>query len=64
MVASAIDIIVHVARFSDGTRKITGITEVGGLKEGTQLDLRDVFVFEHKGLDTDGKIFKGKIYKN
>ena len=56
MIASAIDVIVHVTRFSDGTRKITGITEVAGLKENFQLDLRDVFVFEHKGLDSDGKV--------
>lgn len=55
MIASAIDIIVHVNRFSDGTRKITGITEIVGIKD-TQLDLKDIFVFEQTGLDKDGKI--------
>ncbi len=55
MIASAIDIIVHVARFSDGSRKITGITEVAGLEKDFQLDLRDVFVFEHKGRSEDGR---------
>ncbi len=56
MIASAIDIIVHVARFSDGSRKITGVTEVVGMAEGFQLDLRDIFVFEHKGLDPNGTV--------
>ncbi len=56
MVASAIDIIVHIARFSDGSRKITGITEVVGIKEDFQLDLRDVFVFQHKGMNAEGVV--------
>ncbi len=56
MVASAIDIVVHVARFSDGSRKITGITEVVGMKENFQLDLKDVFIFDQKGKDEDGRI--------
>jgi len=56
MVASAIDVIVHVARFSDGSRKITGITEVVGMKENFQLDLKDVYVFDQKGKDDDGRI--------
>lgn len=56
MIASAIDVIVHIARFSDGTRKITGITEVVGILSDAQLDLRDVFVFEQTGIDKDGKI--------
>jgi septum site-determining protein MinD len=56
MVASAIDIIVHVARFSDGTRKITGISEVTGLSKDFQCELEDVFVFKQTGLDSDGKI--------
>lgn len=56
MIASAIDIIVHIARFSDGTRKITGVSEVVGLSSDFQLDLKDVFVFRQKGMDADGKI--------
>jgi len=56
MVASAIDIVVHVARFSDGTRKITGITEVVGMLPDYQLDLRDIFVFAPKGRDNNGVV--------
>ena len=61
MIASAIDVIVHVARFSDGSRKITGVTEVVGMQEGFQLDLRDVFIFEQKGLDSNGSVLG--VYK-
>lgn len=60
MIASAIDVIVHVARFSDGSRKITGVTEVAGLEKDFQLDLRDVFVFEQYGREEDGTI-KGEF---
>ncbi|MEW5894862.1 MAG: ATPase, T2SS/T4P/T4SS family [Candidatus Omnitrophota bacterium] len=56
MIASAIDIVVHVARFSDGSRKITGITEVAGLERDFQLDLRDVFVYEQRGRTEEGVI--------
>ncbi|OGX08095.1 MAG: hypothetical protein A2Z88_07340 [Omnitrophica WOR_2 bacterium GWA2_47_8] len=54
MIASAIDVIVHVARYSDGSRKITGVTEVIGLTKDFQVDLRDIFVFQHKGMDANG----------
>ncbi len=59
MVASAIDMVVHINRFSDGTRKLTGITEVVGLDKEFQLVLADVFVFEQKGIDRDGNVLGG-----
>ena len=56
MVASAIDIIVHVNRYSDGSRKITGITEVTGLTEDFQVQLQDIYIFKQTGIDPEGKI--------
>lgn len=56
MIASAIDVIVHINRFSDGTRKLTGITEVTGLDRDYQVQMADVFVFRQKGIDATGKI--------
>ncbi|MFA5089204.1 MAG: ATPase, T2SS/T4P/T4SS family [Candidatus Omnitrophota bacterium] len=56
MVSTAIDVVVHIARFSDGSRKITGITEVAGLDDLFQVVLKDIFIFEHKGMDSEGKI--------
>ncbi len=57
MVASAIDIIVHTARLSDGSRKILQITELLGLEEDLMtIKMRDIFVFVQTGVSPDGKI--------
>ena len=54
-VASAVDLFVQVARFSDGTRRVTHITEVVGM-EGDMVTLQDVFLFEKTGLTESGKV--------
>src|SRR5271155_943832 len=54
-VTSAIDLMVQVARFSDGTRKITYITELIGL-EGEQVTMQDIFLFEKSGIAENGKV--------
>jgi pilus assembly protein CpaF len=54
-IASAVQIIVQQARLSDGSRKITHITEVQGM-EGDTLLLQDIFLFDQKGRGADGKI--------
>lgn len=56
MVASAINIVVHVSRFSDGSRKITGISEVTGKLNDGLPEMKDVFVFKHKGINADGMV--------
>jgi pilus assembly protein CpaF len=48
-VASAIELIVQIARMSDGTRKVTGM-------EGEVITMQDIFVFEKVGVTEDGKI--------
>jgi pilus assembly protein CpaF len=53
--ASAINVIIQVTRLSDGTRKVTGITEVTGI-EGEMVTMQDIFVFERSGLRRDGKV--------
>ncbi len=54
-VASAVDLIVHQTRFRDGGRRVTHVTEVGGL-EGEDVVLRDLFAFDRAaGLDVDGR---------
>jgi pilus assembly protein CpaF len=54
-VSSAIDLIVHQARFQDGSRRITHVTEVVGM-EGSVITLQDLFVFDHRmGLDPSGR---------
>ena len=54
-VSSAIDLIVQLNRFSDGSRKVTHITEVTGM-EGQTITLQDIFVFRQKGLDKKGRV--------
>ncbi len=54
-VASAINLFVQISRFSDGTRRITAITECTGM-EGETLSMQDIFVFERLGLDEHGRV--------
>jgi pilus assembly protein CpaF len=58
-IAGALDLIVQQSRLKDGTRKITNITEVQAM-EGDVIVLQDIFVFEQRGVDSDGKII-GKL---
>jgi pilus assembly protein CpaF len=58
-ISSAIDIIVQESRFSCGSRRVTHVTEVGGLESGV-ITLQDVFVFKEEGFGADGKI-QGKF---
>ncbi len=59
-IASAIHIIVQAARMSDGTRRVTHITEVTGTT-GDIVSMQDIFLFEKRGVDKDGKV-KGRFY--
>jgi pilus assembly protein CpaF len=54
-VASAVDLFVQVSRFSDGSRRVTHITEVTGM-EGELVTLQDLFVFEKNGVTDQGKV--------
>ncbi len=54
-IASAVDLIVHEARFSDGSRRITHVTEVMGL-EGSQAVMQDIFEFHQTGVSPEGRI--------
>ncbi|MCS7224317.1 MAG: CpaF family protein [Armatimonadetes bacterium] len=54
-IASAVDLIVHLSRLSDGSRKTVSITEVQGLEKEVVL-LQEIYAFEQKGLDSQGKV--------
>jgi pilus assembly protein CpaF len=54
-ISSAVDVIVHMSRLRDGTRKITFITEVAGM-EGDVVVLSDIFKFNQTGVDAEGRI--------
>jgi pilus assembly protein CpaF len=53
-IASAIHLIIQVARFADGSRRITHITEVTGM-EGSVITTQDLFRFENEGVSADGQ---------
>ena len=54
-IAAAIQVIVQVARMSDGTRRVTHISELTGT-EGDIISMQDVLLFEKRGLGPDGKV--------
>ncbi|HVW87709.1 MAG TPA: CpaF family protein, partial [Bryobacteraceae bacterium] len=54
-ITSAIDVMIQASRFSDGSRKVTHITELVGL-EGDQVTMQDIFVFEKSGVAENGKV--------
>jgi len=56
MIASAIDLIIHTARLSDGSRKIVQITELAEMRDDMHINLRDIFAFQQKGVDSKGKV--------
>lgn len=54
-VSSAVDIVVQISRFRDGSRKVTNISEVTGM-EGEIITMQDLFNFKQTGTDEEGKI--------
>src|SRR5215207_10125720 len=54
-IASAVNLIVQVSRMADGTRKVTGISEITGM-EGDVITMQDIFVFERAGIGPGGKV--------
>jgi pilus assembly protein CpaF len=54
-IASAVAIVVQIARLSDGTRRITHVTEVTGMT-GDVVAMQDIFVFEKLGIDASGRV--------
>ena len=53
--ASAITIVVQATRMSDGTRKITNISEITGMEENV-ISMQEIFTFEKKGIGPDGRV--------
>jgi pilus assembly protein CpaF len=54
-IASAVDIVIHESRLSDGSRKVVSIAEITGL-EGNQIVMQELFTFEQQGVSPNGKI--------
>ncbi len=54
-IASAVHLIVQAARLSDGSRRVTSVTEITGM-EGDIITMQDLQVFEKRGLSPDGRV--------
>ena len=54
-VASAINLVVQLSRLSDGTRRITHLSEIVGMEQDV-ITMHDIFTFEQRGIDADGRV--------
>ena len=54
-VASAINLVLQVARLSDGSRRVTSISEITGM-EGETITMQEIFQFERTGIDAQGQV--------
>jgi pilus assembly protein CpaF len=54
-ISSAVQIVIQQTRMSDGTRKVTSISEITGM-EGDVITMQEVFTFEKLGITTEGKV--------
>jgi pilus assembly protein CpaF len=54
-IASAINLVIQAARLSDGTRRVTSISEITGM-EGDIITMQEIFHFERRGVDKDGHV--------
>lgn len=57
--ASALDLVIQIQRFPDGSRRVIRVSEVTGM-EGLMVTLQDLFVFRSEGLDDAGRV-RGRI---
>jgi len=54
-ISSAIDVVLQMTRLSDGSRKMTSLSEIVGM-EGETITLQEIFLFQQTGLDTERKV--------
>ncbi len=59
-IASAVNVIIQISRMSDGSRRVTHVTEVTGTS-GDVISLQDIFLFEKRGVGPNGKVL-GRFY--
>ncbi len=54
-IAAAVNLVVQITRLSDGTRRVTGITELTGM-EGDVITMQDIFLFDRSGIAQNGRV--------
>lgn len=58
-ISSALNVVIHTARLTDGTRKVISIQEITGM-EGSTITMQEIFSFQQRGIGPDGKV-KGRF---
>jgi pilus assembly protein CpaF len=61
-ISSAVDVIIQIARLSDGSRKVTSLQEVTGM-EGEVISMSEIFHFRQTGVGAEGKV-QGQFRSN
>jgi pilus assembly protein CpaF len=56
MIASAINLVIHTARLSDGSRKVLAVSELVGLANDTEIHFEDIFTFRQTGTESNGTV--------
>lgn len=54
-ISSAIDVVIHLARLTDGSRKLISLQEITGM-EGNTITTQEIFSFQQRGISPDGKV--------
>jgi pilus assembly protein CpaF len=54
-IASAVSLVLQVARFTDGTRRLTHVSEITGM-ENDIVTMQDVFIFQREGVTPEGRV--------
>jgi len=54
-IASAIHLVIQLSRMTDGSRRITYVTEIVGMEQDV-ITMHDIFTFEQRGIDEHGKV--------
>jgi pilus assembly protein CpaF len=54
-IASALNLVIQVARLSDGSRRVTSISEITGM-EGDTITMQEIFMYERSGVDKEGQV--------
>ena len=54
-ISSAIDVVIQVERLVDGSRKVTGLSEITGM-EGSVITMQEIYAFEQTGVDKEGAV--------
>jgi pilus assembly protein CpaF len=60
-IANAIHLLVHQSRFADGSRRVTSISEVIGIDDDGEIEVREIFGFRRTGTDANGRVL-GEFY--